>query len=219
MSGIPTWLRFIICLALALPAAFSSARAEEQKTLLILGDSLTAGFGLEDPDTQAYPARLQAHVDEAGLPWRVVGAGLSGETSAGGLRRIDWVLRQRVDIFVLALGGNDGLRGIAPSTTLENLKAILVRVKARFPQAQLFVAGMQMPANMGEDYAKTYRATFPKAAQEGGATLIPFLLEGVGGITDLNQADGIHPNRAGHQVIADRLWPLLQASLKNQVLR
>jgi acyl-CoA thioesterase-1 len=190
-----------------------SALAAEPKTILIFGDSLTAGLGLDDPSTQAYPALLQKKIAAAGLPYRVVNGGLSGETTAAGLRRIDWMLRERVDVFVLALGGNDGLRGIPPPVTRANLGGILEKVRAKYPDAKLVVAGMQMPPNLGPDYLAAYRAVFPEVAKGTGATLIPFLLEGVGGVPEFNQHDGIHPTVKGHTQVAETVWRALRPLL------
>lgn len=186
------------------------ARADDapRRTLMFFGDSLTAGYGLDDPSTQAFPGLIQARIDDAGLPWRVVNAGLSGETSAGGLRRIDWVLRQPVDIFVLELGGNDGLRGLPIDMIVANLQAIIDRLKARSPDVRLVIAGMRMPASMG-DYAAEFNALFAPLAAANDAVLIPFLLEGVGGIPQYNLADGVHPNVEGMRRVADILWPHL----------
>jgi acyl-CoA thioesterase-1 len=190
-----------------------SALAAETKTILIFGDSLTVGLGLDDPSTQAYPALLQKKIDAAGLPYRVINGGLSGETTAAGLRRIDWMLRERVDVFVLALGGNDGLRGILPPVTRDNLTAILAKVRVKYPEAKLVVAGMQMPPNLGPEYLTAYRAVFPEVAKATGATLIPFLLEGVGGVPELNQRDGIHPTAKGHEQVAETVWRALRTLL------
>ncbi len=183
-------------------------------TIVFFGDSLTAGYGLDNPGVESYPARIQKKIFAANLPWRVVNAGLSGETSAGGSRRVDWILRQPVTIFVLALGGNDGLRGLAPDVTQRNLASILARVKSTHPDAKLVVAGMMMPANMGEEYARDFRAVFPAIAKESGATLMPFLLEGVGGDPKLNQPDGIHPTPEGHVIVAENVWRVLEPLLK-----
>lgn len=180
--------------------------------IVILGDSITSGYGLEDP-SEAYPALLQKKVREAGFPHQVVNAGVSGDTTAGGLRRVDWVLRQPVDVLVLALGGNDGLRGISPSLTRSNLVAILDKTRAKHPSARLVLAGMQMPPNMGEDYTREYREVFPKAAELRNASLIPFLLEGVGGRPALNQPDQIHPTAEGQVIIAETVWTVLKPVL------
>ncbi|HYD85803.1 MAG TPA: arylesterase, partial [Opitutus sp.] len=156
---------------------------------------------------------IEKKVSAANLPYRVVNAGLSGETSAGGLRRVDWILRQPVDIFVLALGANDGLRGIEPSVTKENLQRILDRIRAKNPDAQLIVAGMMMPETMGASYVREYAAVFPDLAKENNATLIPFLLESVGGHDELNQPDRIHPTAEGHAILAETVWKTLKPLL------
>lgn len=210
----PTTLRFLF-LALLTAFALSADAAADRGTVLIFGDSLTAGYGLDDPTTQAYPALLQEKVDAAGLPFRVINAGLSGETSAGGLRRIDWVMRQPVDVFVLELGGNDGLRGLPLATVKANLAAILDRVRAKNPDAALVVAGMRMPTSMGA-YADAFFEIFAPLAAEYDATLIPFLLEGVGGDPAMNQADGIHPNIPGHVAVAETVWPIIEPVLRER---
>jgi acyl-CoA thioesterase-1 len=200
-------------LFLALGAA--GLRAADRGTIVFFGDSLTAGYGLDDPGSQAYPALIQDRIDAAGLPWRVVNAGLSGETTAGGLRRVDWVLRQRVDVFFLALGANDGLRGVSPEVTRANLVSIIARVRSAYPDARIVLAGMLMPPSMGEDYARRFAAVYPSVASETHAVLLPFLLEGVAGRPELNQADGIHPTAPGDAIIAGTVWrtlaPLLSA--------
>ena len=181
------------------------------RTIVFFGDSLTAGFGL-DP-AQAYPALIQARVREAGLDYEVVNAGISGDTTSGGVARLDWVLRRPVDVFVLALGANDGLRGISPAETRRNLETILARVHARYPQAKLMVAGMQLPPNMGSAYTDEFRAVFPEVARAAGASLVPFLLEGVAARPELNQPDMIHPTPAGQQIVADNVWGVLKPLL------
>jgi acyl-CoA thioesterase-1 len=191
----------------------SSFSAEAGRTILFFGDSLTAGYGLANPAAEAYPARIQEKITAAGLGWRVVNAGLSGETTAGGLRRVDWVLRQPVDFFVLALGANDGLRGIDPALSRRNLEDIIGRVKARNPQVKIVVGGMQMPPTMGADYARAFETVFAEVAAKHGAALIPFLLEGVGGIERLNQSDQIHPTAEGHDLIAETVWKVLRPLL------
>lgn len=189
--------------------------AEPARTVVFFGDSITFGFGLPDPDAQSYPALIQRRIDERGLPWRVVNAGLSGDTTAGGLRRLGWTLREAPGIFVLALGANDGLRGIDPAVTQANLEAIIGRVRARYPQTRIVLAGMRMPPSLGADYVAAFDAVFPRVAREKRVRLIPFLLAGVGGNPALNQADGIHPNPAGAAVVAGTVWktlaPLLEA--------
>jgi acyl-CoA thioesterase-1 len=147
------------------------------------------------------------------LPWKSVNAGLSGETTAGGLRRLDWILRQRVDIFVLELGGNDGLRGIAPATTRSNLTLMIDRIRQRYPEVKIVIAGMQLPTNMGPEHTRDFAAVFPEVARTSKAVLIPFLLDRVGGVATLNQPDGIHPTAEGHQIVADTVWRTLQPLL------
>lgn len=184
------------------------------KTILFFGNSLSAGYGL-DP-AQAFPALIQQKIDSLGLAYTVVNAGLSGETSAGGLRRIDWMLQRKIDVLVLELGANDGLRGIALDDTRRNLQTIIDRVKQKYPQAQIVIAGMQMPPNLGRTYTQSFRALFPDLAQKNNAALIPFLLEGVGGVPDLNLPDGIHPNAAGHRKVAENVWKVLRPLLEGK---
>lgn len=202
-----TWR--MVLLALWLVTGLGAA--EKTKTLLFFGDSLTAGYGV-DPD-ESYPTLIQHKIDAAGLPWKVVNAGLSGETTAGGLRRLDWILRQPIDVFVIELGGNDGLRGIDPATTRSNLEAMIDRVRQRYPGAKIVLAGMQLPTNMGRDYTQAFAAIYPEVAGTRHTTLIPFLLDRVGGIPSLNQADGIHPTAEGHIIVADTVWRVLQPLL------
>ena len=211
-SSFLTVPRFLILGWLAWVVAGAQA-SDSGRRIVFFGDSLTAGYGLADPASEAYPALIQEKIERAALDWRVVNAGLSGETSAGGLRRIDWVLRQPVDVFVLALGANDGLRGISPAVTRSNLQQILDRVQAKNPKAQLVIAGMQMPPAMGSDFTRAFQEVFPAVAEKTRATLVPFLLEGVGGRVDLNQGDRIHPTAKGHAVIAETVWKALRPLL------
>ncbi|MCX6938476.1 MAG: arylesterase [Verrucomicrobia bacterium] len=186
-----------------------AAEPVRERTILIVGDSLTAGYGLPDPATQAYPALLQARLDALPAPgWRIVNAGVSGDTTSGGLRRIDWVTRQPVAILVLALGANDGLRGLPLDLIRANLSAIVAKVRAKNPQVRVLLAGMRMPTSMG-DYARDYAGLFTALARAENWGLVPFLLEDVGGVAELNQADGIHPNEDGHKIVADKVWPHL----------
>lgn len=203
-------LRF---LSIWLAAGTAGVGAAAPKTILFFGNSLTAGLGLEDPSAQAFPALVEKKIRQAGLPWRVVNAGLSGETSAGGMRRVDWVLRQPVDVFVLELGGNDGLRGLPPETTRDNLQAIIERVRRKCPAAKIILAGIAAPPNMGADFTRAFAAIFPELATRNHAALIPFLLEGVAGRPELNQPDGIHPSAAGHAIVADTVWASLKTTL------
>ncbi len=189
-----------------------TAAAEKVKpTILFFGNSLTAGYGVEP--SEAFPALIQDKIDSLHLDYKVVNAGVSGETTSGGNSRIDWVLRQPVDIFVLELGGNDGLRGIPLSETRQNLQAIMDKVKAKYPAAKIVLAGMQIPPNMGKTYANEFRDLYSELAKKNNVTLIPFLLENVGGIRKLNQTDGIHPTPEGHRIVANNVWDVLADEL------
>lgn len=181
------------------------------KTILFLGDSITAGYGLDE--TQAFPALFEAKMQEKGYNYRVINAGLSGDTSSGGLRRIDWLLRSHIDILVLELGANDGLRGIDLSVTKQNLQKIIDQTKNKNPNVKIVVAGMQVPPNLGDSYTKQFREIFPSLAKSNNATLIPFLLEGVAGDPSLNLPDGIHPNVAGHSILAQNVWEVMSGIL------
>jgi len=183
----------------------------EAKTILFLGDSLTAGYGIDE--NQAYPSLIRERIAGENLDWNVVNAGLSGETSSGGLRRINWLLRSPVDILVLALGANDGLRGVDLTLTRQNLQAIIDRVREKNPDVQIILAGMQVPPNLGQDYTEAFRNLFPQLAEQNDAVLIPFLLEDVAGIPELNLPDGIHPTPEGHQIMAETVWTYLQPVL------
>jgi acyl-CoA thioesterase-1 len=185
---------------------------EKKPVILFFGDSITAGYGLEAQ--MAFPALLQNHLDSLGYAYNVVNGGLSGETSAGGLRRIDWVLRAKPEIFMLELGGNDGLRGVELKQTRENLKAIVAKVRAANPEVKIIIAGMQIPPNLGVDYTNQFKALFPDLAKEEKAALIPFLLEGVGGDPKLNLPDMIHPNAEGHKILAKTVWSVLKDLVK-----
>jgi acyl-CoA thioesterase I len=190
--------------------------AEAQRTVLFFGDSLTAGYGLTDPDEESYPAQVQKRIDAEHLPWHVVNAGLSGETSAGGLRRIDWVLNQKPDVFVLELGANDGLRGTATDVTSANLQGIIDHVRTRYPNTRIVLVGMRMPPSMGQDYADAFHALFPALAKKNGIALIPFLLDKVAAIPDLNQGDGIHPTAAGAKIVANGVFEVLRPILASK---
>jgi acyl-CoA thioesterase-1 len=206
-------LRLLISCLLLGTAALLRAAGDGTRTIVFFGDSLTAGYGLENPGANSYPALIQQKIEAGNLPWRVVNSGLSGETTAGGLRRVDWILRQPVDIFVLALGANDGLRGISPTVSRQNLEQILTRVRTRYPSAILVLAGMQMPPQMGPEFAAAFGRMFPEVAEKFQARFIPFLLANVGGIAELNQGDGIHPNPAGHALVAENVWKVLRPLL------
>ncbi|GAA4415095.1 arylesterase [Nibrella viscosa] len=185
----------------------------DERVILFYGNSLTAGYGIEP--AQAFPALIGAKLDSAGYHYKVVNAGLSGETTAGGRSRIGWVLRQPVSIFVLELGGNDGLRGIPLTATKQNLQAIIDTVRAKSPEAKIVLAGMQIPPNMGPEYTSRFRELYKELATENNLALIPFLLEGVGGVRRLNQPDGIHPTPEGHKIVAKNVWQVLEPLLEN----
>ena len=185
---------------------------ETTYTIICFGNSLTAGYNL-DP-ALAYPAVLERKLKEMGYDAEVINAGLSGETSAGGLDRINWILRQPIDIFILELGGNDGLRGLPLDQTKNNLQKIIDRVKEKYPDAKIVVAGMMVPPNMGDMYGSQFIKIYPDLARENKAKLIPFLLEGVGGDPKLNLADGIHPNVEGHTIVAENVLKVIEPLLK-----
>jgi acyl-CoA thioesterase I len=197
---------FFAALALS-PVGVAEARAE--RVIVALGDSLTAGLGVAADE--AYPALLEARLAREGYAYRVVNAGVSGDTTAGGLRRVDWVLRAKPEIAIVALGANDGLRAQSPQAMRENLTAIVKRLQAA--GARVLLVGMRLPPNYGADYTTEFQAVFPEVARSTRAAFMPFLLDGVAADTRLNQPDGIHPTAAGYQVIADRLWPYLRPLL------
>ena len=181
--------------------------------ILFLGDSITAGYGL-DPE-QAFPALIQEKITAKSWNFKVVNAGQSGDTSAGGLNRLAWLLKNRVDILILELGANDGLRGLPVETTRNNLQAIIDRTKGKYPEAKVIVAGMKVPPNMGGDYGRKFEAVFADLAKKNKAVLIPFVLEGVGGSRELNLADGIHPTAKGHEIVAANVWKVLEPVLRS----
>jgi acyl-CoA thioesterase-1 len=188
-----------------------TSTAPERKTVVVLGDSLAAGYGVDS--SEAYPALLQDKIDAAGWNFTVVNAGVSGDTSADGLNRINWLLKRPIDVLFLELGGNDGLRGVQTSATETNLQTIIDRVKEKYPRAQMVIAGMQMPVNMGTNYTTAFKKIFPDLAEKNHAALVPFLLEGVGGSPKLNQPDHIHPTAEGHQIVAENVWKVLEPVL------
>ena len=192
-------------LFIAMAWLFQSASAP--KVILFFGDSLTAGYGLSTEE--AFPNLIEKELNKKEKRAKIINAGLSGETSAGGLSRIDWLLRQPIDVFVLELGANDGLRGLPLDQTRKNLQLILDKVMAKYPRAKVVLACMMVPPNMGKAYSDEFKNIYPDLARKNAATLVPFLLKGVGGIEKLNQADGIHPNVEGHKIVAQNLVPVL----------
>jgi acyl-CoA thioesterase-1 len=192
----------------------SAPASDPRQKLLIVGTSLTAGLGLE-PES-AYPALLQRKLDSAGIAFRVVNAGYSGETSAGALRRIEWLLRDSASVVVIETGANDGLRGQDVDSTRATLRAIVRRVKAVLPDAIILLAQMESPPNLGERYTTAFRAMFPTVAREEGVMLMPFLLDRVAGVPEMNQGDGIHPNAAGSRIVADNVFRALAPVLQRR---
>ena len=188
--------------------------AEEgaRKTVLFFGDSLTAGYGLDEE--RAFPAVVQAKIDSVGMPFEVVNAGLSGETSSGGLRRIGWLMRRKIDVLVLALGANDALRGVPLEVTRESLQGIVDKVKEKYKDVKIVVVGMEAPPNLGDEYTKGFREIFKALAERNDAVWIPFLLAGVAGNPELNLPDRIHPTEEGHQILAENVWRVLELVLK-----
>lgn len=183
-----------------------------QKTILFFGNSLTAGYGIDPED--AFAGLTQARIDSLGLDYRVINGGLSGETTAGGLSRLDWFLEEEPYLFILELGGNDGLRGIALTETKSNLLAIIDKVKAKYPETKIILAGMQIPPNMGPEYTQEFQEIYPAVAEEKNVTLIPFLLEGVAGDPELNLPDGIHPTEEGHKIVFETVWPFIEKEIR-----
>ncbi|MEP0004526.1 MAG: arylesterase [Balneola sp.] len=181
--------------------------SQEKKSILFFGDSISAGYGIQPQ--QAFPAVIQDKIDSLGLNYEVINGGLSGETSAGGLRRINWVLQRDIDIMILELGGNDGLRGIDLSSTKDNLQQIIDRAKAKNPEIEIIIAGMQVPPNLGTDYTKEFQDLYPELAEKNNLTLIPLILDKVGGRDEFMQPDQIHPNVLGHKVVAETVWDYL----------
>ena len=184
---------------------------EPKKTILFFGNSLTAGYGI-DPE-ESFAGRIQSRLDSLKKEYRVINGGLSGETTAGGLSRLDWFLEEEPYLFVLELGGNDGLRGIALTETKKNLLAIVDKVRTKYPNTKIILAGMQIPPNMGKEYTEEFKAIYPAVAKEKNIELIPFLLEGVAGNPDLNLPDGIHPTPEGHRIVMETLWPFISKAL------
>jgi acyl-CoA thioesterase-1 len=188
-------------------------QAEPQNNIIFFGNSLTAGYGVEAEE--AFAGLIQERLDSLGYNYNVINAGVSGETTASGLSRVEWVVkRQPVEIFILELGGNDGLRGIKPEETNRNLRAIIDKVRKIHPDVKILLAGMMVPPNMGQAYAEEFQKVFPKIAKEKNVNLIPFLLKDVGGEADLNLPDGIHPTPKGHKIVAETVWEHLKEMLE-----
>jgi acyl-CoA thioesterase-1 len=180
----------------------------KEKTILFFGNSLTAGYGIDQDDS--FTGLTQDRIDSLGLNYRVINGGLSGETTAGGLSRLDWFLEDEPYIFILELGGNDGLRGILPAESKRNLIGIIDKVRAKYPETKIILAGMQIPPNMGLEYTEEFKSIYPEVAAEKNVTLIPFLLEGVAGNPELNLPDGIHPTEDGHKIVMETIWPFIE---------
>jgi acyl-CoA thioesterase-1 len=198
--------------AASAPETPAAPDADQARRILVLGNSIAAGYGLA-PE-QAFPALLQQKIDSLDWDFEVVNAGVSGETTAGGLSRLDWLLREPVAVLILELGGNDGLRGTPPEATRNNLEAIIDQTRARYPDARILLAGMQVPTNLGPAYTSQFRSLYPDIAEAKDTELIPFLLEGVGGIPELNQPDGIHPTAEGQVIVAENVWDVLKPVLQ-----
>ncbi|MGY8689359.1 MAG: arylesterase, partial [Verrucomicrobiales bacterium] len=211
------WCMHHVCLTGALICLLSNflfpiASADgAEKRIVVLGDSLTAGYGVSK--LEAYPALLQKKIEDAGLKWKVANGGRSGDTTKSGLSRLNWLLKKPADMLIIALGGNDGLRGLSSDAMRVNLKAMIDLAREGSPDIQIVLAGMQMPDNMGPEYVKAFKAVYPDLAKEEDLSLIPFLLEGVGGSEELNQDDRIHPNEAGHKAIAETVWKVVEPLL------
>jgi acyl-CoA thioesterase-1 len=204
------WPLFGLTLVLTAPAPAADAASGDVRNIVVLGDSLAAGYGL-DPSL-AFPALLQKRIDDAGWKFHIINAGVSGDTSAGGLRRLDWLLKRPIDILVLELGGNDGLRGLSSEALKKNLQTIIERTREKYPAAQIVLAGMKMPLNLGQ-YAVDFERVYVDLAKEQNLALVPFLLEGVGGKVELNLPDRIHPTAEGHKILADNVWVVLKPLL------
>jgi len=184
------------------------------KTIVFFGNSLTAAYKLNP--SKGFVSLLQQRLDSLGLRYKAINAGLSGETTAGGRERLDWVIRQPLDIFVLELGGNDALRGIAPTASYENLDAIITAVKTKYPASKIVIAGMMAPPNLGPEYTTAFNGMYPRLAKKHHAALIPFLLENVGGIPELNLPDGIHPNEEGQKIVEENIWRILKSLVETR---
>jgi acyl-CoA thioesterase-1 len=201
------WL--IACCGAVAPSAIAAEPG--RKTIVVLGDSIASGSGVDL--TEAFPSLLAKRIEEKKLPYEVVNAGVSGDTTAGGVRRMPWLLKRKIDVLVIELGGNDGLRGLVPEETRANIEKIITLAREKNPDIRIVLAGMQMPSNMGADYNRKFRDIYPSLAKEKRTELIPFLLEGVGGKAEFNQPDRIHPNPEGHKIVAENVWAVLEPVL------
>ena len=193
--------------------AKESSKVSMQKNIIFFGNSLTAGFGLEDINT-GFVALAQRRLDSIKNNYHCINAGLSGETTSGGVARVDWVIAQQpFDIFILELGGNDALRGINPVSSEKNLQTIIDRVRAKNASAKIILAGMEAPRNMGKDYDNSFHTIYPTLAKKNNIAFIPFILDNVGGVETLNQSDGIHPNVEGNKIVVENIWRVLKNKL------
>ncbi len=187
-------------------------KSTKSKTILFFGNSLTAGYGI-DP-AEAFVGLIEKRVNTLNLDYNVVNAGISGDKTAGGLSRVDWILdQQKIDVFILELGGNDALQGVDPVSSEKNLQGIIDKVKAKYPTAKIVLAGMEAPPNMGDEYTGKFRAMYPRLAKANNLALIPFILDKVGGVPELNLKDGIHPTEEGHKIVAENIWTILEPLL------
>lgn len=205
------WVIVKVALIIGIFLFADEVNSQDRERILFFGDSITAGYGLDQE--QAFPALIQEKIDSLGLKYDVVNAGQSGETSAGGVRRVDWILQQRPDIFFLELGGNDGLRGVDPESTKNNLQQIIDKVSDQYPETVIVLAGMQALPNMGQDYTSKFNRIFEELAEENDVVFMPFVLEDVAGEPDLNMPDGIHPTAEGHQIVAENVWEIIKPLL------
>ena len=205
LSGVCKKLQvLLVIIANALPGF---AIDDSKMIVLFLGDSLTAGYGINKD--RAYPSLIKKKTNASGMNVRIINAGISGDTTAGGLRRLSWYFKQDFDVLLIALGANDGLRGLDPASSKTNIQAMIDLTKTRKPNVKIIIAGMQVPPNMGPGYANAFRAIFPELAMKNTSRLIPFLLEGVGGVKELNLPDGIHPTEKGHMIVCENVWKVL----------
>lgn len=200
-----------VLVSITLISSILTKTQNEKQTIVFFGDSITAGYGIATEN--AFPALIDQKLQSEGLNYTAVNAGLSGETSMGGLNRINWILRSKPAILMLELGGNDGLRGLSLEETEKNLKSIIDKVRAANADTKIILAGMQIPPNLGQDYTRQFKNLFPKVAEDKGVAFIPFLLENVGGDKNLNLSDGIHPNEEGHKIVAETVWEALKPLL------